>query len=135
MRSNWRTPGETWEEVASWTSKHTGKRTFDFLRGKVVLEATTSDGFSTSFLRKNKKKLGFSEVVGCVDFFKYSLKERDSFDAIVTNPPWDENFLKVFYKYLLFLKKPFVLILRSRGTRHHIFQKVFGASSQRTLIS
>ena len=135
VRSNWRTPGETWEEIASWTSKHTGKRTFDFLRGKVVLEATTSDGFSTSFLRKYKKQFGFSKVVSCVDFFKYSLKERDSFDAIVTNPPWDENFLKVFYKYLLFLKKPFVLILRSRGTRHQHFQKVFGASSQRTIIS
>ena len=125
VRSNWRTLGDTWEEIATWKSKKTGRRVFDFLKGKIVLEATTSDDFSTSYLRTNKNKFGFADVVGCKDFFEYSLKERDNFDAVVTNPPWDESFLKVFYKFLLFLNKPFVLILRRRGTRHHLFQKVF----------
>ena len=106
---------------------------FDFLKGKIVLEATTSDDFSTSYLRTNKNKFGFADVVGCKDFFEYSLKERDSFDAVVTHPPWDESFLKVFYKYLLFLKKPFVLKLRSRVTRDWHFQKVFGNGSYRKL--
>ena len=106
-----------------------------FLKGKTVLEATTSEDFSTNYLRCNKIKFGFADVVGCKDFFEYSLKERDNFDAVVTNPPWDESFLKVFYKFLLFLNKPFVLILRRRGTRHHLFQKVFGDGAYRTIIS
>ena len=135
VRSEWRTLGDTWDEVATWISKKTGRRTFDFLRGKIVLEATTLDDFSTSYLRSNKTKFGFADVVGCKDFFEYSLKERDSFDAVVTNPPWDESFLKVFYKYLLFLRKPFVLILRRRGTRHQLFQKIFGYGAYRTIIS
>ena len=115
--------------------KKNGRRMFDFLKGKIVLEATTSDDFSTSYLRTNKNKFGFADVVGCKDFFEYSFKERDNFDAVVTNPPWDESFLKVFYKFLLFLNKPFVLILRRRGTRHQLFQKVFGDGAYRTIIS
>ena len=102
-RSSWRTPGETWEKVASWRSKRTGKRTFEFLKWITVLEATTSDGFSTSYLRSNKSKFGFAEVVGFQNFLEYSLRERDSFGAVVTNPPWNESFIKVVYKYLLFL--------------------------------
>ena len=133
-RSNWRTQGETWEVIANWSSSLTGRKTFDFLKGKVILEATTSDGFSTDFLRKNKDLFGFAEVVGCHDFFKYSLANKGSFDAVVSNPPWDEYFLKVLYEYLLFLKKPFVLILRTGGTRHHLFQKIFGVGSYRTII-
>ena len=134
-RSNWRTPRETWEEIASWKSSLKGKHIFDFLKGKVILEATTSDGYSRDFLKKNKALFGFADVVGCKDFFNYSLRNEDSFDAVVTNPPWDEHFLKVFYKYLLFLQKPFVLILRRGGTRHHLFEKVFGVGSYRTIIS
>ena len=102
VRSNWRTLPETWDEIASWESRLTGKRTFDFLRGKTILEATTSDGFSTNYLRRNKKKFGFADVLGCSNFFEYSLRERDSFDAVVSNPLWDEHFLKVFYLIFCF---------------------------------
>ena len=105
------------------------------MKGKIVLEATTSNNFLESNILSNKIKFGFADVVGCKDFFEYSLKERDNFDAVVTNPPWDESFLKVFYKFLLFLNKPFVLILRRRGTRHQLFQKVFGDGAYRTIIS
>ena len=45
VRSNWRTLGDTWEEIATWVSRKTGKRMFDFLKGKTVLEVTTSDDF------------------------------------------------------------------------------------------
>ena len=104
------------------------------VKRKNYLKATTSDGGSADFLRRNKDFFGFADVLGCDDFFEYSLKNRDSFDAVVTNPPWDEHFLKVFYKYLLFLQKPFILILRDRGTRHHLFEKVFGLGSSRTIV-
>ena len=134
MRSNWRTLGETWDEIASWKSGLTGKRTFEFLKGKRILEATVSDGFSTNYLEHSKQKFGFASVAGCSDFFDFSLRERDSFDAVVSNPPWDESFLKLFYQYLLQLRKPFVLILRSRGVRHKNFVDVFGCSSIRTVI-
>ena len=43
-----------------------------FLKGKIVLEATTSDAFSTSYFRSNRTKFGFAEVVGFKDFFEYS---------------------------------------------------------------
>ena len=66
MRSNWRTLGETWDEIASWKSSLTGKSTFDFLRGKTVLEATISDGYSTNYLQRNKNKFGFAKVLGRV---------------------------------------------------------------------
>ena len=65
VRSNCRTLGETWDEIASWESSLTEKRNFDFLRGKTVLEATTSDGYSTRYLNCNKGKLGFAKVIGC----------------------------------------------------------------------
>ena len=45
---------------------------FDFLKGKIVLEAMTSDAFSKSYLRSNKTKFGFADVVGFKDFFDYS---------------------------------------------------------------
>ena len=135
VRSNWRTLGETWDEIASWKSSHTGKRTFDFLRGKTILEATTSDGYSTRYLDHNKGKFGFAKVVGCSDFFDFSLRERDSFDAIVTNPPWDDCFLKIFYQYLFMIGKPFVLIFRSNGRRHKNFVDVFGKGSLTTVVT
>ena len=134
MRSNWRTLGETWDEIASWKSSLTGKSTFDFLRGKTVLEATISDGYSTNYLQRNKNKFGFAKVLGCSDFFDFSLRERDNFDAVVSNPPWDENFLKLFYQFLKLLEKPFVLILRRRAVRHKNFVVVFGKSSHVTVI-
>ena len=48
VRSNWRTLGKTWDEIASWKSSLTDKCTFDFLRGKAVLEASVSDGYSSN---------------------------------------------------------------------------------------
>ena len=76
-RSNWRTPGETWKKIASFRSSFTGKQVFDFLKGKTILEATTSDGGSADFLRRNKDFFGFAYVLGCDDFFEYnSLKNR-----------------------------------------------------------
>ena len=62
MRSNWRTLGDTWEKISTWKKK-TGRRMFDFLKEKIVLEATTSDDFSTSYLRTNKFKFVFADVV------------------------------------------------------------------------
>ena len=42
---------------------------FDFLKGKTILEATTSDVGSTDFLnRRNKDLFGFADVLGCHDF-------------------------------------------------------------------
>ena len=134
MRSNWRTLGKTWDEIASWKSSLTDKYTFDFLKGKAVLEATVSDGYSSNYLQRNKKKYGFAKVVGCSDFFDFSLRERDNFDAVVSNPPWDEHFLKLFYQFLKLLGKPFVLILPRRAVRHKNFVDVFGKSSHMTVI-
>ena len=116
------------------TQIHGYWRPFAFLKGKIILEATTSDGSSASFLSRNKEFFGFADVLSCDDFFEFSLKNRSRFDAVVTNPPWDKHFLKVFYKYLLFLHKPFVLVLRDRRTRHHLFEKVFGLGSSRTIV-
>ena len=45
---------------------------FDFLNGKIVLEATTSDDFKTSYPRSNKTKFGFADAMGCKDIFEYS---------------------------------------------------------------
>ena len=36
---------------------------FDFLKEKIVLEATTSNDFSTSYPRTNKFNFGFADVV------------------------------------------------------------------------
>ena len=135
VRSNWRTFGKTWDEIARWESSLTERRIFDFLRGETVLEATTSDGYSTRYLNCNKGMFGFAKVIGCSDFYDFSLRERNSYDAIVTNPPWDEGFLKIFYQYLFKIGKPFVLILRSSGTRHKMFVDVFGKGSHTTVVT
>ena len=123
-RSDWETPLSTWSEIGSWTSVITGKRIFDSMQGLRILEATTSNGHSTKSLRS--PDFGFKSVVDCKDFYNYSVKYMDTFDAIITNPPWDSKFLKPFYKFLRFLQKPFIIILRSSGVRHNNFQKVFG---------
>ena len=128
---------ETTSWSNGWRLKKNGRPTLELLRGKTILEATPSDGFSTSYLCTNKSKFGFAEVVPswAVRPFRVQVKTKENFDAVVTNPPWDESFLEVFYKFLLFLNKPFVLILRRRGTRHQLFQKVFGNGAYRTIIS
>ena len=81
-----------------------------------------------------KTSYWFAEVVGCSEFFDFSLRERDNFEAVVSNPPWDEHFLKLFYQFLKLLGKPFVLILPRRAVRHKNFVDVFGKSSHMTVI-
>ena len=104
------------------------------MNDKIVSKATRFDGSSTAYLKKHKKRFGFRDVIECDNFFEFALKNRNKFQAVLTNPPWDHFFLEVFYKFLLFLEKPFVLILRSNATRPNLFINVFGTQSKRTII-
>ena len=133
-RNNWTTSSSVWEEIFSWTSRGDWISPSEILNDKIVLEATRFDGSSTAYLKKHKKRFSFRDVFECDNFFEFALKNRSKFQAVLTNPPWDHFFLEVFYKFLLFLEKPFVLILRSNATRANFFIKVFGTQSKRTII-
>ena len=46
-------------------------------------QRNTKVTFLEPCLSRNKGKFGFAKVVGCSDFFEFSLRERDSYDAVV----------------------------------------------------
>ena len=99
------------------------------------MEATRFYGSSTAYLQKRKKRFGFRDVIECDNYFEFALKNRSKLQAVLTNPPWDHFFLEVFYKFLLFLEKPFVLILRSNATRPNFSSKSLAHNQKEPLFT
>ena len=77
----------------------------------------------------------FLKVIDCENFFEFVLENRESFDAIVDNPPLDIWFLKIYFRFLRFLCKPCINKLPKGATQFECFLNVFGRCKMRSTIS
>ena len=53
----------------------------------ITSQGTNSNGMANKHLED--PAFGFLEVVECENFFEFALENRNKFDAVIDNPPWD----------------------------------------------
>ena len=82
------------------------------------MQGTMSNKRATKHLRD--ASFGFSKVIECENFFLYVLGNKNSFEAIIDNPPWDLWLLRVYFRFVRFL-----LVLPGRATEFECFVKIF----------
>tara|TARA_R110002072_G_scaffold7476_3_gene40197 strand:+ start:227 stop:769 length:543 start_codon:yes stop_codon:yes gene_type:complete len=109
-----------------YTRKSAWKNIEQFIpKDKVIWEAFLlgSNGQSKKYL----EELGYG-VIGetDVDFLSNDIPNRDDYDIIVSNPPFDTEIKKPILRKLKELDKPFIIIMNAMNLFSKYFKDIFG---------